>query len=219
MAEFKKNLLAMKRCASGQFTEQDRDRYMSRCAIKEIMYRDMMARQAYQDKTELKKDRKKLKKQKYKHRKKIKPVYDAIFAHAMDTDWSQNCIPISIIFHEALSKKNINSIIKVGYAVEPYENYACWHCWVETEYKTYDIAMDLNRLRHPGLFDGIICMESMPPGCIRADMDTPAEIKILCKNKELIELYLRSASKFWGLRSTKKLKPIRRKIFMKLIAK
>lgn len=67
----------------------------------------------------------------------------------MDLKWYGNCVPISIIFHEILSKRSIPSELKTGFLLLEKENKKCvlWHCWIHVNGFDYDSTKSITQLK------------------------------------------------------------------------
>ncbi len=149
--------------------------------------------------------RNKIKKEKKKalHKQLVeKNIVNFLTEKCVEKKWYKNCIPINIILHEMLTKRNINSKIKKGFVLlnNNSSKYALWHIWTETDNEVYDIATNLTNVLHNNDFYNIFetkLVEEVPDGYERIDMDNEDELKILNQNKKMYQKYISDPSKFW----------------------
>jgi hypothetical protein len=138
------------------------------------------------------------KKRDSKKRKKIieqsDKIFNLILSHALKIKWYKNCIPISIILHEALNKIGIKNIIKKGFLLIN-EKDALWHCWIQTEYSNYDLGTAITYYNKKSIYK---LSDVLPENYKRIDMNDPAEICILEGNIKMFKKYVDDGNNFWS---------------------
>mgnify|MGYP000371496881 CR=1 FL=1 len=136
----------------------------------------------------------------------IKKIYNSILEEAIAQTWYGNCVAVSILFKEALTSKNIDSEIKVGYLLfnSRYTKTAIWHCWVEISYETstkiYDIATDIMYKlveNFPYKRDEVTVSFDLPVGYSKTGFNRDHNKIALANNMKMINFYKNNPSEFW----------------------
>jgi hypothetical protein len=147
---------------------------------------------------------KKTKNQKKKEsKKKIKMINKAdeicclIINYALDHNWNQSCIYLSVILHEALNKVQIQNEIKKGYLLIN-GLYATWHTWIETKHNKYDLATSLTIYNNKEVSNlKYDLSDTLPDKYKRIDVETDEEIIILENNIKIFDKCIGDVGAFW----------------------
>ena len=130
-------------------------------------------------------------------------IYETVLQKAVACGWYGNCVPVSIILSECLSKAGISNQLSAGYLhiSDSSEKIALYHCWVETKLGKMDISTDIcERLFPKTKIDGCtkICAKHLKEEFVRCDVDTCKERIMRSETEQLDNIYIHSHQEsFW----------------------